>query len=139
MLSLSGVYSQIDDESNEDIESNPGLFTPTNSAQRPQLFPPHFYGQHTTDSSAPAHFTPPSRHRGNMFLKRQSYPQHPYARDTSYHGPVDSGMAYQSPPGLVDGGAPYNLPPFLNDQMTALVESQKAMIKTQENVIKKCF
>lgn len=113
MSSADGLFANMSDN-DEDIDgpSESGFFTPTNEAQR-AFFPPYAYDQNMSDPSL-NHCTPPSRPRSNAFFRCQSFSPHPYGREMSFRS---------------------TQPPLNNDQVTSLMESQKAIMKTQESVV----
>lgn len=134
-MAMNDIYSEVDYSSEDTITDSPGLleFTPTNGnmPQRHQLYSGHLYDDSMSGLNASEHCTP-SRHREKTLLKRQTYPLHPYAREVPFQNcsrPVsDTGMLYSN------GNSRFSSYSS-NDEMATMIESQRAMMKAQENLI----
>ncbi len=124
---LNEIYSQLNDDDSieETTENSPSIFPSVDEnavSQRHQSY--------ITGGATPDHCTP-SRRRENVF---QPYQPHPYARDPAFQNP--------SGPFAESGNIRYHFnnksPVYTSnnsDQMASLMESQRIMMKAQENLI----
>lgn len=120
------MYSELDygHEGSDDFEcplEQQMEFTPTSTPQSQPTYSGHLYGNPIV---SPDHT--PSRLRGSTHWKQQPYPPHPphpYNREVPFQ--ISSRPL----------STPYRGPSVCNQELSSVLESQKVMMKAQENLM----